>query len=52
MPIVMRKKKIKLPIYNNEMKIILNALNEFRNKILQQGRYADPVDELILKLNK
>lgn len=48
----MRKKKIKLPIYNNEMKIILNALNEFRNKILQQGRYADPVDELILKLNK
>ena len=48
----MRKKKIKLPIYNNEMKIILNALIEFRNKILQQGRYADPVDELILKLNK
>ena len=48
----MRKKKIKLPIYNNEMKIILNALNWFRNKILQQGRYADPVDELILKLNK
>lgn len=48
----MRKKKIKLPIYNNEMKIILNALNEFRNKILQQGRYSDPVDELILKLNK
>ena len=48
----MRKKKIELPIYNNEMKIILNALNEFRNKILQQGRYSDPVDELILKLNK
>lgn len=48
----MKKKKIKLPIYNNEMKIIINALNEFRNKILQQGRYTDPVDELILKLNK
>ena len=48
----MKKKKIKLPIYNNEMKIIINALNEFRNKILQQGRYTDPIDELILKLNK
>ena len=32
----MRKKKIKLPIYNNEIKIIINALNEFRNKILEQ----------------
>lgn len=31
----MRKKKIKLPIYNNEIKIVLNALNEFRNKILE-----------------
>lgn len=48
----MKKKKIKLPIYNNEMKLIINALNEFRNKILQQGRYTEPVDELILKLNK
>lgn len=32
----MRKKKNKLPLYNNEMIIILNDLNEFRNKILQQ----------------
>lgn len=34
--IAMRKKKNKLPLYNNEMIIILNDLNEFRNKILQQ----------------
>ena len=47
-----RKKKIKLPIKNNELKLVLNALTEFRNKVIQQGRYADPVDELILKLNK
>ena len=46
------RKKIKLPIYNDEIKIVLNALNEFRNKILEQGRYTEPVDELILKLNK
>lgn len=30
----MRKKRIKLSIYNNEIKVVLNALNEFRNKIL------------------
>lgn len=47
-----RKKKIKLPIKNNELKLVLNALNEFRNKIIQQGKYADPIDELIIKLNK
>ena len=39
-------------IKNNELKLVLNALTEFRNKVIQQGRYADPVDELILKLNK
>ena len=48
----MRNKKIKLPIYINEKEIIINALIEFRNKILQQGRYTDPIDELIIKVNK
>ena len=35
-----------------ELGILINALNEFRNKIIKQGRYTDPVDELILKINK
>ena len=48
----MFKKKIKLPIYNNETKIIMNSLNEFRNKLIKQGRYTETVDELILKINK
>ena len=47
-----KKKKIKLPIKNNELKLVLIALTELRNTVIQQGRYADPVDELILKLNK
>lgn len=45
-------KKIKLPIYNNERIIILNALNEFRNKLIQEGRYTEPIDELLIKINK
>lgn len=50
--LLIRKKRIKLPIYNNEIKIVLNTLNEFRNKIFKQRRYTEPVDELILKLIK
>jgi len=39
-------KKIKFPITNNEKRIILNALIEFRNDLLKQNRYTDSVDEL------
>jgi len=45
-------KKIKLPINNNEKRIILNALIEFRNNLLKEKRYTDSVDELILKISK
>jgi len=48
---IKKDKKIELPIYNNEIKIILRALNEFRNKIIIQGRYTNPIDELIVKIN-
>lgn len=48
----MKKNKVKLPIYNNEIKIINKALIEFRNKIVKQGRYTNPIDELIIKVNK
>ena len=45
-------KKIKLPIKNIETNIILNALIQFKNDKLKQGIYIEPIDELILKLNK
>ena len=45
-------KKIKLPIKNIETKIILNALIQFKNDKLKQGIYTEPINELILKLNK
>ncbi len=43
-------KKIKLPIKNIETNI--NALIQFKNDKLKQGIYTEPIDELILKLNK
>lgn len=45
-------KKIKLPIKNIETIIILNALIQFKNDKLKHGIYTEPIDELILKLNK
>ena len=49
-PVIM--KKIKLPIKNIETNIILNALIQFKNDKLKQDIYTEPIDELILKLNK
>ena len=45
-------KKIKIPIKNIETNIILNALIQFKSDKLKQGIYTEPIDELILKLNK
>ena len=47
------KEEIKvLELDKYELGILINALNEFRNIIIQQGKYPEPIDELILKLNK
>ena len=48
----MKNKKIKLPIYSNESEIIIKSLIEFRNEIIKQGRYTNPIDELLLKINR
>lgn len=32
-----------------ELGIIINALNEFRNKLIQEERTTDAVDEVLLK---
>ena len=45
-------KKIKIPIKNIETNIVLNALIQFKNDKLKQGIYTEPIDEIILKLNK
>ncbi len=40
-------KKIKLD--NFELKVIINSLNEMRNKLLNQNKETDIIDELLLK---
>ena len=43
----MKKYKLKLDIY--ELKIIINSLNEFRNKLIIEKENTDVIDELLIK---
>ena len=46
----MREKKNHLYVDNQERTLILHSLVELKNQLIQQGRYTDCVDELILKV--
>jgi hypothetical protein len=34
----------------DEIRVIIFALNELRNSLIQEGRYTDAVDDLLIKL--
>ncbi|MFQ9586064.1 MAG: hypothetical protein ACLRZS_06290 [Mediterraneibacter gnavus] len=46
----MRNKKYYLAIDDYECRVIIDSLNNFRNKLIADGRYTDAVDELIIKI--
>ena len=33
-----------------ERRIVINSLNELRNRLIADGKYTDAVDELLLKI--
>ena len=39
-----------LELDKSEYGIIINALNEFRNKVLEEGKDSEPIDEILLKV--
>ena len=45
-----RRKKVKVAVTAAELRIILASLLALRNKLLSEGRYTDPIDEMLLKL--
>lgn len=45
----MHKGKYYLAIDDYEYSIIIDSLNDLRNKLIAGGRYTDAVDELIVK---
>ncbi len=46
----MREKKYYIAFDGYERGVMENALNEMRNSLLQQGRYTDAADEVLLKI--
>ena len=43
-------KKYCLKLDNYEYRIVVNALNDLRNSLIQQGRYTDAVDDIMIKI--
>ena len=42
--------KIKIKVTPDEVNVLVYALNELRNKLIEEDRYTDAVDDLLLKL--
>ena len=45
-------KKTRIGLSDDEVRIIVLSLVELRNTLIQEGRYTDAVDELLIKLSK
>lgn len=46
----MKKPKYYVCLDEQEVRIMLKSLIIFKNALIQQGRYTDMIDELILKV--
>ena len=44
------KRRFKFDEY--EIRILVLALNEFRNQLIREGRYTDAVDDLIVLIGR
>ena len=42
--------KTRLSFTDDDIKILIYALNELRNKLISEERYTDAVDEIMIKL--
>ena len=47
----MRAKLHHLYLDSHERKLLIHSLVELKNQLIQQGKYTDPVDELIFKVS-
>ena len=41
---------MKLKLTHDEVRVLVFALNELRNTLIEENRYTDVVDELLMKL--
>ena len=42
--------KTRVSFTDDDIKILIYALNEWRNKLISEERYTDAVDEIMIKL--
>ena len=46
------KQKYYVELSRQEWRLIIEALNRLRNKLIAAGRYTDAVDEILIKVAK
>ena len=46
----MRGKKHYIALDDFERRVVVNCLNEMRNRLISDGKYTDAVDEVLLKI--
>jgi len=46
----MHNKKYYIALDDFERRVVVNCLNEMRNKLIAEGKYTDAFDEVILKV--
>ena len=44
------KQKYCLALNNQERRFVIESLNQFRNKLIADGKYTDAIDEVLLKI--
>ena len=46
----MRDKKYYIALDDFERRVVVNYINEMRNKLIAEGKYTDALDEVMLKV--
>ncbi|NLA77823.1 MAG: hypothetical protein GX851_08375 [Clostridiales bacterium] len=46
----MRDKKYYIALDDFERQVVVNCLNEMRNRLISEDKYTDAVDEVLLKI--
>ncbi len=44
------KQEYYLTLSIEEWRLMIHCLNDFRNRLIAEGKYTDPVDELLIKV--
>ena len=46
----MRDKKYYIALDDFERRVVVNCMNEMRNKLIADGKYTDALDEVLIKV--